>query len=70
MVDTNCEYRSSSISVNLSELWTIDPMMPALLEIDELDDTWDSSGDNIYHQVDSSDDDMDISDGDTDIMTQ
>ena len=39
MVDTNCEYRSSSISVNLSELWTIDPMMPALLEIDELDDT-------------------------------
>ena len=54
----------------MSELRKMDPTMATQLVRDELDNKSDSAGDYIYHLLDSRDDDMDISDSDTDIIPQ
>ena len=70
VVDTNFEYGRNSTRVNLSAMWKMDPMMATLLRRYELDDKSDSSCDNRYHLVDSSDDEIYISNINTDIRIQ
>ena len=65
MVDTNSEYGSNITRVNLSALCTMDPTMMTLLIRNKYDNTLYSSGYDSYHQVNTSDDGMDISGSDT-----
>ena len=65
MVDTNSEYGSNITRVNLSALCKMDPTMMTLLIRNKYDNTLYSSDYDSYHQVNTSDDGMDISGSDT-----
>ena len=53
MVDNEYEDRDNIACGNMSALWKMYPMMPALLDRDTMDDTSDYSDYDTYHIVDS-----------------